>query len=193
MNNKTVEELQKEIEELRAAIEKLSQDSSYGILNRPALDLELRRVEDRVRFVAFLDVDYLHTFNNRYGHDEANNRIRRALQVRSDDLLLSSRWYSGDEIVILLKGDPEKFSERLKSNFIAEGMSITIAYVPYSGNLPQDAAAAKAIVDREKAARGFSLKSLSRISPRLKTALFVAGTVLVILCTLSLILLSNYR
>lgn len=152
--SKTIQELQKEIEELKATIEKLSQDSSYGILNRPALDLELRRVEDRVRFVAFLDVDYLHSFNSQYGHEEANNRIRRALQVRSDDLLLSGRWYSGDEIVILLSGDPEGFSERLKNNFISEGMSVTIAHVKYTGNLPRDAAEAKSEVDRAKAARG---------------------------------------
>lgn len=162
--DKTAKELQQKIEELERAYKALDDenrllrnDPHYGILSgRVALDLELRRVEDRVRFVAFLDVDYLHDFNSRHGNEEANNRIRRALQVRSDDLLLSGRWYSGDEIVILLSGDPAGFCERLRANFQNEEMSITIAYVKYSGNLPQDAAAAKTEVDRAKAARGSS-------------------------------------
>lgn len=147
-------ELEKQVKKLEEVNALLSIDKSYGILTRSALEIEAGLVKGRVKFLAFLDIDYLHDFNERFGHEEANRRIRRALHLRRNDLVLSGKYYSGDEVAILLEGRPAEFCERLKEDFIREGLSITIAFVEYSGNLVKDATQAKAIVDRAKAARG---------------------------------------
>lgn len=160
MTNKTestIEELQRQVEELRSLVEKLSTDPSYEIMTRQAAEIKIPAVSDSIQFVAFLDIDYLHDLNSKIGHEEANNRIRRALRVRSTDLILSPvKWYSGDEVVLLLKGSPVEFCDRLMASFEAEGMSITIAAAPYSGNLMQAVEVAKREVFRQKGERGSS-------------------------------------
>lgn len=152
--NQTIKELQRQVKELEAHIEKLSQDSNYGIFNRAAVDLHIVAIEKDIKNVVFLDVDYLHEFNSRFGHEEANRRIREALHIRSSDILLSSRWYSGDEIIFLISGDPEGFINRLGDSFKSQGMSATIASSEFTGKLESDVARAKAKVDQSKAARG---------------------------------------
>jgi GGDEF domain-containing protein len=149
-----MEEMEAHIRMLESMVAKLSTDPSYGILTRQALELDLSAREEEVNFIAFLDVDYLHDFNSRFGHEEANRRIRSALHLRSGDVIVSGKWYSGDEIVILLSGNPEAFCDRLRASFVAEGMSITIAASPYTGNLVQDVEVAKIEVFRLKAKRG---------------------------------------
>lgn len=148
------EEKEREIRDREATIEKLSIDPAYGVLYRPAIDLSIRLVEASTRYVVFLDIDYLHDLNSRIGHEEANSRIRRALSLRSSDVLLKGRLYSGDELVILLSGNPEAFCNRLSEAFRLEGMSITCSSVEYTGALLADIARAKSIVDQSKAARG---------------------------------------
>lgn len=165
-NNQSIEELQdyiqaleEENESLKSRNEKLSIDPGYGILTRQALELEVSASEGKFNSVAFLDIDYLHSFNEKHGHDEANSRISRALHFRSSDMILvgnfiSGKWYSGDEIAVLFEGDPDSFCHRQEQAFESEGMSITIAWVEFTGDLIADVNAAKKIVFERKAARG---------------------------------------
>lgn len=153
-DNQTIRELQAYIKKQDEIIERLSIDPSYGILTRAALEIDLAPREKEIRFVAFLDIDYLHDLNSRIGHDEANKKIRRALHLRASDVILSGKWYSGDEIVILLSGDPAAFCARLQEAFDQEGMSITIFFTPYSGKLLEDVEKAKKEVFRMKSERG---------------------------------------
>lgn len=154
-NYQSIEEMQAYIKTLEEKVSRLSIDPSYGILTRQALELEVSGRSGEVKFVAFLDVDYLHSFNEKFGHEEANNRIRRALHFRSTDKVVSGgKWYSGDEVAILLSGDPEGFCHRQEQAFAAEGMSITIAWVEFTGDLIADVNAAKKVVFERKAARG---------------------------------------
>lgn len=152
--NQTIRALQAYIKRLEEDNAKLSIDPSYGILTRQALEIDLAPREKEIRFVAFLDIDYLHDLNEKIGHEEANKKIRRALHLRASDVILSGKWYSGDEIVILLSGDPMAFCERLQAAFNDEGMSITIFFAPYTGKLLEDVEKAKSEVFRMKAARG---------------------------------------
>jgi GGDEF domain-containing protein len=151
-----IRELEAKLQHRDETIERLSLDPAYGISTRAALDIRLPLLSDRARFLVFLDIDYLHDLNQKLPgkHDEANQKISRALHVRSEDVLIRARWYSGDEIVIILSGDPELFIERLKESFAREGMSATFGFSEYTGDYMADAIKAKTQVDEAKAARG---------------------------------------
>jgi GGDEF domain-containing protein len=154
-------ELERELEakrDLEAIIEKLSVDPAYGIMNRPALDLEISRIKSRAKWVVFLDIDGLHNLNNTLPgkHEEANQKIRKALSIRSEDILIQARWYSGDEIIVILSGEPVSFMSRLKASFALEGLSFTAHYSEYTGELEKDAEKAKSVVDALKASRGIT-------------------------------------
>lgn len=158
------QELLQQIEEQRAYItaleeinRKLSIAPSYGILTRQALEIELPAVVESVGYIVFGDIDYLHRLNSQIGHEAANEKIRKALQIRSTDIVLAPfLYYSGDEVGILLPGtaNPVEFCDRIRDNFAQEGMSITISFVEFTGDLHRDIASAKVIVDQSKAARG---------------------------------------
>ena len=62
----------------------------------------------------FLDFDRIHELNNLIGYDEVDKRIRATLNInfRSSDLV--ARWYSGDEIVILLDGEGDIASKKIQ-------------------------------------------------------------------------------
>lgn len=159
MTNKlplTIESLQAEIDRLQRenaekdqTIQQLSVDPSYEILTRPALSLKLQQT-DNARFLIFIDIDDLFIVNDRISHDEANRKIAAALKIRSTDVLLSGRWYSGDELVIILSGSPAVVCRRLKKSFQDQGLSITCAWVEFNGDLVACVKAAKAKVDAAK-------------------------------------------
>lgn len=152
-----IKELERQNRELRDVVDYLYFDRSYGILTRGAIELEIRHSKkELLKYLVYLDIDYLHEFNNKVGHDEANNRIRRALHFRSSDLVICGRWYSGDEIVIIIDGDPLAFCARLGESFSREEMSATTAFVPFSGRILEDVKKAKKIVDEKKAKRGIT-------------------------------------
>jgi GGDEF domain-containing protein len=152
-----IKELEKMIRERDEIIARLSQDPSYGILSRQALEIDLEHLKLKRTgvFVVFGDIDHLHNFNAAIGHEEANRRIRSALHFRETDVRvhLKGKWYSGDEIAIVAEGDPESFCRRQKEAFIREGMSISLAWVPFTGKIEKDVARAEAIVDKMKAER----------------------------------------
>lgn len=122
------------IEKLRAENAKLQEENAllkthapYGILTRAAFEMEKRKFIDG-QYVVFGDVDAMHQMNTRYGYQTVNQKIRRALEVRSDDLLLTGLYFSGDEIVFIVKGDPEGFCNRLQNSFVKHNLSITLAH-----------------------------------------------------------------
>lgn len=151
-----IRELREHIRRLEDMIETLSVDPSYGITTRPALEFELRPVERLARYVVFMDIDGLHNLNESLPgkHEEANKKIQRALHVRAEDVLVRGRWYSGDELIFILSGDPSSFCARLLEAFKREGMSFTYSFVPYSGKIGEDVDRAKEVVDRLKSSRG---------------------------------------
>lgn len=121
------------IEKLRAENAKLQQENAllkthapYGILTRAAFEIEKRKVANG-QYVIFGDVDQMHELNTQYGYEEVNARVRKALQIRGTDLLVMGLWFSGDEIVFVIRGDADGFVERVRNSFSNLGMGITLA------------------------------------------------------------------
>lgn len=117
--------LVKRNEQLQADNDKMKLDSAYGILTRPGLEIEYRNLTGEM-YAVFIDLDKIHELNNKHGSQEpVDKMIRRAFKMRHDDLLLAGRWKSGDEIVFIVKTDPDGFSTRLQSNLKRHGLSAT--------------------------------------------------------------------
>jgi GGDEF domain-containing protein len=152
------EELIKEIENLKAQIEMLSIDQTYGVITRAALPVKLNEVESQIKFVCFFDLDGIHNLNEELGYQEVDNRIKQALQVRSTDLLIKNRWYSGDEITCFLSGnDPEGFCNRLMESLKQFGLSATIAYTDYTGDYVSDI---KKCSDKVQSLKGNNIRGI---------------------------------
>lgn len=143
-------DLKKQRDECLRALVELSTDPNYGITTRPAIPFELRKIEKRARWVVFLDIDDCHGANKRFGYEAVNGKIKRAIHLRSSDVLLRGRWFSGDELIVILSGDPDAFMERLRGNLHNNGLSATMEAVPYSGNLEKDVNTAAAVVQAKK-------------------------------------------
>jgi GGDEF domain-containing protein len=97
--------LQREIKDLRTKVEELSWDEPFGMWTRGAF-LQFCRVMPRgTKTIAFIDLDDIHSLNERYGYSEVDRRVRATFSIpfRRSDLI--ARWFSGDEIVILLDCD----------------------------------------------------------------------------------------
>lgn len=136
---KTVEELQIENEKLRAENAQLRIHAPYGVLTRVAFEIEKRKLTS-TQYVVFGDIDDMHSLNAKYGYEAVNQMIRSALQARSDDLLLTGLWFSGDEFVFIVRSDPEGFCTRLKSSFADRDMGITLAHASIADHGSVDAA-----------------------------------------------------
>lgn len=96
---------ERHIRDLECKIRELQWDQTFGMWTRVAF-IQLCSVMPRAtRIVAFVDLDDIHDLNHTLGYPEVDRRIRAAFSIpwRSSDLV--SRWYSGDEIVILFDGD----------------------------------------------------------------------------------------
>jgi GGDEF domain-containing protein len=126
--------LQKENEALRAEIEALKIHAPYGILSRAGLEYEKRNVVNNAQYAIFGDIDRMHELNKRYGYETVNGMIKEALTLRHDDLLLTGLWFSGDELVFVVKSNAQEFCERIGKSFNKFGMSITLAYAEIEDN-----------------------------------------------------------
>lgn len=120
--------LQSEIKDLRTKVKELSWDEPFGMWTRGAF-LQFCRVMPRgIKTVAFIDLDDIHSLNERHGYSEVNRRVRSTFSIpfRRSDLI--ARWFSGDEIVILLDCDREgaelKIS-KLRESARRHGLSFT--------------------------------------------------------------------
>jgi GGDEF domain-containing protein len=125
MCDENIEALLARIKELEERIDYLSKDPVYGIWTRAAF-LQFCNVMPRgLRAVIFIDFDNIHGLNEQIGYTEVDRRIRATLTLdfRSSDLI--ARWYSGDEVVILIDGNLDiaemKITE-LKENAHSNGL-----------------------------------------------------------------------
>lgn len=111
-------------------ITQLAIDTVFGCLTRQAL--EVLHKDEEYSSLIFFDIDHMHDLNEQFGYEEVNNRIRHVLgnirhglDGRADDLVVS-RWFAGDEFVILVKsGIAYGFAHRLMKDFKDVGISIT--------------------------------------------------------------------
>lgn len=129
----TIEQLQERIKALEEENTFLKIHSPYGILTRAGLELEKRSL-DSAQYAVFADIDDMHGLNARHGYENVNQMIREALQLRSDDLLLTGLWFSGDEIVFVIKSPADGFMKRVRESFAARGMGITLAAATIENN-----------------------------------------------------------
>lgn len=150
MPRKSYAQIQKQLGALQLMVAELSTDPSYGITTRSALPFELPRVQSSARWVVFIDLDHLHEANAQYGYPIVDGKIKRAVHVRSGDCLLRVRWFSGDEIGFVLSGDPEGFCQRLAACLKNEGLSATMAFVPFTHNIEKDIERAGRMVQNAK-------------------------------------------
>lgn len=153
MPTPSYKELRKQNSELMKRVRILSTDVNYNVTTRPAIEFELRDLKkngESPRYVVFLDVDDCHGANIRYGYEAVNGKIKRACNVRSSDVLIRARWFSGDELVFLLKGDPEGFIARLRTAFRNNDLGISIAHTVYTGDLEADVRMCAAVVQAQK-------------------------------------------
>lgn len=144
--------LQDEIKRLREENQLLKTHAPYGILTRAAFEIEKRKVRNG-QYVVFGDIDNMHGLNAQYGYEAVNQKIREALQIRETDLLAMGLWFSGDEIVFVIRGDVEGFCHRVRESFASHDMGITLAHAPILGNIDVAIQDAAAVVQLRKASR----------------------------------------
>jgi len=132
----TLEQLQAQIEELRNENNTLKHDNAFGILTRGGLEIEYRKLTGD-QYAVFIDLDGIHALNEKLGSYEAVDAlVRNAFASRRDDLVLTiaGKWKSGDEILFIVKADPDGFIARLHSDLAANGLSATAAYARIENN-----------------------------------------------------------
>jgi hypothetical protein len=116
-------------------------DIPYGCWSRQGLERRYQSGSDRA--IIFLDLDDMHDMNNRYTPEGSDIRIAASLAcVRSSDSL-TGRWYSGDEIVLVVPVDMAYvIACRLQGAFITNGLSATFGIAPAGTNLKESVAIA---------------------------------------------------
>ncbi len=136
-------------------IRRLEFDTAYGMLTRSGVEARLRWLRGPAD-VVFLDLDHIHDLNSRLGHTEVDRLIREAFQLRETDIVLVGRWYSGDEIVIVVKpGQGAGLAARLLARLHSFGLSATIAVEPAArGQTVQAARKAAERVEQSKTSGG---------------------------------------
>lgn len=119
------------VEALHEHVRRLSYDDAFGMLTRPALIQHARRLPPDAYFVLFLDLSHMRLLNARLGYEEVNRRVRRTFTPAHRRTDLVGRWYSGDEILIVLPHDPTALSGlvvRLVRHARANGLSFVYAF-----------------------------------------------------------------
>lgn len=115
---------------LTAQVRALSHDDAFGMLTRPALLFQAGRLPVGNYFLLYCDLDQMHDLNRRLGYEAVNDRVRLsfALGFRHTDLV--GRWFSGDEILLVLPDDSRMvwgLVQRLQREAKAQGISFTFA------------------------------------------------------------------
>lgn len=136
----------------RCALRAAHHDASYGVLTRSGGEAAWQRVRKPVEIV-FFDLDQLHQLNTTLGYAEVDRRIHAAIQLRRSDIA-SMRWYSGDEIVVIVPvGDGIAVAERLQESLHAHGLSATFGVITTTTRqLTHEVNRASALVQAAKAA-----------------------------------------
>lgn len=96
-------------EKIRAANELANKDALTGIRNKTAYDLEVKRIEDRIRVgenrfgIAIVDLNFLKKINDTYGHEKGNLSIIKLCFVVCHIFQHSPVFrIGGDEFAIIL-------------------------------------------------------------------------------------------
>lgn len=122
--------LEMQNEKLKEENDFLKRDSAFGIHTRGGLEIESRKLAGKL-IAVFIDLDNIHGLNQRFqSQTPVDKLIRNAFALRNDDLILAGRWRSGDEVVFIVKANPQGFASRLQSSLNAQGLSATIAWQP---------------------------------------------------------------
>lgn len=157
----TLEQLQAQIDQLKTENNTLKHDSAFGILTRGGLEIEARKLTGEL-YAIFIDLDGIHALNEKLGSYEAVDAlVRKAFSMRRADLVLAiaGKWKSGDEVLFIVRGDPDGFIARLHSDLAANDLSAMAAYAKIENN---DLFAAVKIaakqVAAEKKARGITVR-----------------------------------
>ena len=153
MTRPSYAQLQKRLLELEQENATLRTYKPFNVTTRAGLEFDMRYAGAQARYVVYLDIDDMRVANSQYGKEAVNGKLKRALHVRHTDVLIRALWFSGDEFVIVLKGDGEGFMARLQTSLKNEGMSATMACVEYSGDLERDAMWGEEIVQAQKGKR----------------------------------------
>ena len=120
---------------LRAQIVRLAYDRAFGMLTRPALLDRAERLPNGEYFVLALDLDGVHELNGRVGYEEVNRRVRESFVPAFRHTDLVGRWFSGDEILVLLPYDSSAaigLVKRLHREAAANDLSFTHALGTWS-------------------------------------------------------------
>lgn len=108
---------------MRNKIKRLSIDPVFGILTRAGLNERLRK-EKRSFDVLFIDFNGIHFLNQIHGYDHVNTLIKnvfKTFEFRKSDLV--ARWFSGDEIVIIIfEGNINNMLERFRMHCHEKGL-----------------------------------------------------------------------
>lgn len=118
--------------EMQELIDKLSYDTVFGCLTRQAVELRWSEISKEAQAAIFLDIDRMHEMNEKFGYDKVDQMIRDSIgHCRSDDKVVAARYYSGDELLFILKDkrDVKGFSNRMFSEFRKMGISITACII----------------------------------------------------------------
>lgn len=120
-----------DITELRRVYENricdLSIDKAFGILTRNGIDERIKTIKGLFN-VIFIDFDNVHNLNKINGYNNINNLFKRifgTFKFRRDDLV--GRWFSGDEIIIVTKGNCKTILKRFNNHADAFGVKFKFA------------------------------------------------------------------
>lgn len=120
------------ISTLLAKIQQLEQENAalsispaFNVLTRAAVERKWQSIDKQGKCFLFFDIDNLHHHNATYGYDEVNKRVSLGLAtLRSSELL--GLVFSGDEFVVIInKEDIELMLQRLRSDMLKQGITIT--------------------------------------------------------------------
>lgn len=160
VNRRLERKISERTAELETANRKLSElateDSLTGVANRRALETALAREWQRCGelqlplAVVMVDVDHFKQFNDRHGHLEGDQQLRRVAQELKEEVhpvreLLAR--FGGEEFALVLPGlhleEAMRRAERLRQRFLRAGSPLTIslgvaAAIPRPGLEPSE-------------------------------------------------------
>ena len=112
---------EREIEELKSRLHRAGYDESFGMLTRQGLENAIERLPRGDYQVVFIDLDDMHGLNAQIGYEAVNKRVRGTFNpdwnLRKSDII--GRWFSGDEIVLVLSTDHDG-AQMIAESFLDE-------------------------------------------------------------------------
>jgi len=127
------------VKKMQDTIEKLSHDSVFGCYTRQAVELRWSEFSLGAHAVIFIDIDDMHSLNAKFGYNGVDERIKTSISNHRKNDVIAGRYYSGDEIIFIIHNEKiVQCAERIQSNFISNGLSVTIGISTQIENTLQD-------------------------------------------------------